>query len=357
MSLLGNILEPNPQGGLLDLAMNLAQAGGAGKPTMAGLAGAVQQTRRDMVAAREYERERRMAALQDKALEDMTDADLREAYLLGGPSGYAAIVAAKARQQYGYGDVPMSVKEWQFYKTLSPEDQRQFLINKRQQQVLDLGGSYGFADPTRPGIGGVEAGPEKTLAPGERPETRGEQAEQTELGKGRGTRFNEDYGKVVTSKGSLGLINDARRIIDNESPTGSWVGSAADTMGEVIGVSVKGAAPAAALKIIGGELISKVPRMEGPQSDRDTQLYKDMAGQIGNDKIPLATRRRALQQLEELASRYTTRGPNGEWVDLSGGGALVPSASGQAGTGAPAMYDNPEKEARYQQWKRERGLR
>jgi len=46
------------------------------------------------------------------------------------------------------------------------------------------------------------------------------------------------------------------------------------------------------------------PRMEGPQSDKDVALYRQMAGQIGDPTVPNKTKMAALDAIEELHRRY-----------------------------------------------------
>jgi hypothetical protein len=48
----------------------------------------------------------------------------------------------------------------------------------------------------------------------------------------------------------------------------------------------------------------QMPRMEGPQSDKDVQLYKEMAGQIADPWIPKARKMAAVQTIDEIQSRY-----------------------------------------------------
>jgi hypothetical protein len=47
-----------------------------------------------------------------------------------------------------------------------------------------------------------------------------------------------------------------------------------------------------------------MPKMSGPQSDKDVLLYKQMAGQIGDPTIPAARKQAAMNTINELNSRY-----------------------------------------------------
>ena len=47
-----------------------------------------------------------------------------------------------------------------------------------------------------------------------------------------------------------------------------------------------------------------MPRMEGPQSDRDQALYRQMAAQIGDATVPARIRKAAMETLKELNDKY-----------------------------------------------------
>lgn len=92
-------------------------------------------------------------------------------------------------------------------------------------------------------------------------------------------------------------------------PTASGVGTALDWAGSMIGVAPKGAAQADKLRAIAGVLTAKVPRMEGPQSDRDVALYKESAGRIGDSTLPIERRLAALATVEQLFRKYDKTSP------------------------------------------------
>jgi hypothetical protein len=104
------------------------------------------------------------------------------------------------------------------------------------------------------------------------------------------------------AKNALKVIAQAEGLLDKA--TGSYVGVAADEFARLFGVSTPGARGAAQLKALEGELISKMPKMTGPQSDKDVLLYKQMAGQIGDPTIPADTKRAALEVIKQIQSRY-----------------------------------------------------
>lgn len=110
---------------------------------------------------------------------------------------------------------------------------------------------------------------------------------------------------------NMGGINDtigeARRLLTGGGgalPTSSGVGQLQDWAGSLVGMAPKGSEQADQLRSIAGTLTSKVPRMEGPQSDKDVQLYREMAGQVGDAGLPLSRRLAALDTVEKLYGKY-----------------------------------------------------
>lgn len=95
----------------------------------------------------------------------------------------------------------------------------------------------------------------------------------------------------------------------NALPTGSSVGTAVDWLAGLVGASPEGSEEAQILKSVGGALTSKMPRMEGPQSDKDTMLYKEMAAVVGDSTIPRGRRLAALEIVKELWGKYEDKQP------------------------------------------------
>jgi hypothetical protein len=87
-------------------------------------------------------------------------------------------------------------------------------------------------------------------------------------------------------------------------PTQSLGGSIIDVMGGLVGKTPQGAAQADRLKVIGGAMVMAMPRMEGPQSDADTKLYREMAGKVGDDTISIERRLNALDEVEKIYFKY-----------------------------------------------------
>ncbi|MEJ5127627.1 hypothetical protein WH367_16420 [Comamonas sp. MYb21] len=98
------------------------------------------------------------------------------------------------------------------------------------------------------------------------------------------------------------ILDQARPLMD--TATGSYAGAAADQVARAFGVSTEGAQSAAQLKALQGALVSKMPKMSGPQSDKDVLLYREMAGQIGDPTIPVDQRKAAMKTVEDLNMKY-----------------------------------------------------
>ena len=121
---------------------------------------------------------------------------------------------------------------------------------------------------------------------------------------------------------ALELIKTAREIIPKS--TGSYIGTGVDQAARLFGASTGGDTAAAQLKALEGALVSKMPKMSGPQSDKDVLLYKQMAGEIGNPTIPGSRKLAALKVIEEIQQRQSG-GVSGASGTL---GAPTPPAAG-----------------------------
>jgi hypothetical protein len=108
--------------------------------------------------------------------------------------------------------------------------------------------------------------------------------------------------KINDAKDVLSILNQAAPLVNKS--TGSGLGNLVDESAKFFGRSTGGAQAAAQLKALEGTLVSKMPKMSGPQSDKDVLLYKQMAGQIGDPTVPAAQKQAAMNTINELNSRY-----------------------------------------------------
>ena len=127
--------------------------------------------------------------------------------------------------------------------------------------------------------------------------------------------LNEEEAKrfYETAKQRLLHINNWHKLAGIVSAVFQLV----DAAGNEIGIALPGAEAAKQLELIGGWMKLNVPRFEGPQSDKDTANYNQMAAQVGDSNIPVSSRLKALEKLEELNKKIpdldsTRRTPEGK---------------------------------------------
>jgi hypothetical protein len=111
-----------------------------------------------------------------------------------------------------------------------------------------------------------------------------------------------DVAKQKDAQDALTLLEQAAPLV--RGATGSTIGAGLDWMAGAVGAAPKGAQNIAQLKAISGMLIAKMPKMSGPQSDKDVQLYREMAGNIGDPSIPTKLKEEAMKTIAEIQSRY-----------------------------------------------------
>lgn len=117
--------------------------------------------------------------------------------------------------------------------------------------------------------------------------------------------------KVAAAKNLMPLIGQAEKLIDGA--TGSYLGAAHDQTARLFGRATDGAQNIAQLRVLEGNIMMAQPRMEGPQSNMDVELYRQMAAQLGDPTVPNATKKAALSTLRTLYEKYdpaSTAKPN-----------------------------------------------
>jgi hypothetical protein len=116
-------------------------------------------------------------------------------------------------------------------------------------------------------------------------------------------RVNQDgVKKVSDAKDVLNILNEVEQILPKA--TGSWAGAGTDLVASTIGGTTQGAMATAQLKALQGLLVSKMPKMSGPQSDKDVLLYREMAGQVGDPTIPIPVRQAAVETIRKINEKY-----------------------------------------------------
>lgn len=95
--------------------------------------------------------------------------------------------------------------------------------------------------------------------------------------------------------------------------TGSGIGAGADKIAALLGKSTTGAEAIAELDVLTYPLISNIPRFEGPQGQRDVEIYERAAGDLNNPTKPVKVRLAALNAMVTMLKRYDKAG-NNDWT-------------------------------------------
>jgi hypothetical protein len=158
----------------------------------------------------------------------------------------------------------------------------------------------------------------------------GEQIGETKTGAGKPSasftklrdqraQLNKDLGAAINE---LTDITKDGGLIDQS--TGSGVGRLVDVGKGFFGGTTPGAIATAKLKPIQDLVLKTIPRFEGPQSDKDTQSYKEAAGQLADPNMPTAIRKEAAKTVLRLMTarknQFVTPEMAAEGAGASGGG-------------------------------------
>jgi hypothetical protein len=207
----------------------------------------------------------------------------------------------------GQNSRPSAVQEWDFYNKLPNEEKLKYLEMKRNPgiDIKSVGGVPTAIDASRAGGINQTALSSLPIETGAAGAIKQAEAQGGAIGKGSGEIQAGIQKKGSDAVGTKSAIEQAREIIPKA--TGSAGGAAYDATLAGFGTATEGAKAIAKLKVLQANLMTNMPRMEGPQSDRDVDLYREAAGQIGDPKIPQEIKLEALQTIEELQNRYQER--------------------------------------------------
>lgn len=140
---------------------------------------------------------------------------------------------------------------------------------------------------------------------------------------GKGVRISDERGTPIQAqpKGAganstaaaqneerqrIGRVNAVLDEIQGILPdaTASYVGRGVDLLARGVGVATPGDVATGKLGTLGGQLVALMPKMSGPQSDKDVAMYKQMAGQLDDPTVPLQVRQAALETIRSLNNKY-----------------------------------------------------
>ena len=120
------------------------------------------------------------------------------------------------------------------------------------------------------------------------------------------------------------IIPEIRALLSKA--TGSYLGAGADLLANTVGISTEGAKATAQLKTLSGQMVAAMPKMSGPQSDKDVAMYKDMAGNLSDPTIPIETRLAALETIEKLNEKYKVLNSGGIPASIAKPSGAKPNA-------------------------------
>jgi hypothetical protein len=229
-----------------------------------------------------------------------------QSYEYAKSNGYAGTFEDWKRVGSAQPQSPAGIQEYEYFSKLSPEQQKQFLSLQRSPvvpQVVTVNGVPTLVDRT----GATPPNPLSSL------ESETDAARQLKEAEAAGTSFGKASGEIsagllkkgADAKNVQTLLEGADGLID--IATGSKVGATRDAVSGFFGYAPQSAQAAAELKLLEANLMLQQPRMEGPQSNMDQQLYRDMAGQIGNPEVPAPIKKAALRKILELNQKYIDR--------------------------------------------------
>lgn len=138
---------------------------------------------------------------------------------------------------------------------------------------------------------------------------------------GKGVRISDEKGSPiqVQPKGANSTVasqNEEKQRISRVNAvldeiqgilpqaTASYAGRGIDLLARGVGLATPGDVATGKLGTLGGQLVALMPKMSGPQSDKDVAMYKQMAGQLDDPTIPLQVRQAALETIRSLNNKY-----------------------------------------------------
>jgi len=158
--------------------------------------------------------------------------------------------------------------------------------------------------------------------------------------------------REASAENLIPLLKQGVGLIDGA--TGSYWGTAIDHGARLFGGATGGAEKIAQLRVLEGNIMMAQPRMEGPQSNLDVDLYRQMAAQIGDPTVPNSTKKLALATVYDLYKKYDPSAgeKDNPFAEKTPAPKVRDVKDLPKKTAAPQAYTDAEKERRYQEWKR-----
>jgi len=135
-------------------------------------------------------------------------------------------------------------------------------------------------------------------------------------------QMGKDLNFAITQ---LGDITKDGGLIDQS--TGSGAGRLVDIGAGFVGQATKGAIAIGKIAPVADLVLKMVPRFEGPQSNKDTQSYKEAAGQLADPTLPTAIRKEAgktvLRLMKERQGQFVSSDMAAESAAPAAAGGVV----------------------------------
>lgn len=307
--LLSDLIDPAQGNGLMSFAANLAQRGHS--PGLKQLGGAYQATREQMQAQQEYARKQKLQGLQDQVIKGYGDESVLRQIGILSPEALAQVLGRAlmptseqlpaADLQYlnrinqdraAKGQPPIGLEDYiKDYKQNYGTSSQVVQLPDGTFSIISTGNRAGVNSTNLPG------------APAQFSETLQGRIEYSKTFQRMAAELEGTFSKqAIDAKDTLVLLDSAEKLL-KQRPTASGTGAVWDAAAGFFGVADAGADTAATLDIVAAKLLSKVPRFEGPQSDKDIDQYRAASGRLNDRTLPVNVRMAALNEMRELAKR------------------------------------------------------
>jgi hypothetical protein len=240
----------------------------------------------------------------DKDLASFSDQlsdETKQAYIM-------SKVAPNFLNKMSGNQIPASVQEYEYVKNLPQSAQAQYMNIKRntagEGAFIDASGNvatlpnYGKASAQKKGMEQTARNESDLVY---KPEIAKETTKQEAIGKKEGAEAI----KYISAPEITQLTDEIRKELPKA--TSGLAQKVVSGTASIFGISTEMDKADRKLEVLGGRLISYVPRFEGPQSDKDVLLYQQMAGDVANKEILFESRLAALDVIDELNIKYSQK--------------------------------------------------
>ena len=211
----------------------------------------------------------------------------------------AQIAEAQAVAANPMSKMPSAIQEYNLFKTMTPDEQQQYLLVKRASPYLNTGAAYIQPNP-------ITGTPTNTIPitpkASDMPEFQAEQERQKAIGEAAGKAAGSSQKKIIQAPEIERQLKMAEKLLP-QATSGGVSTKYRDIQG-FFGKATEGSLADSQLNVIGAALTSAVPRMEGPQSNYDVALYEKAAGDLANSSLPREVRISAIKTIRDLNNKY-----------------------------------------------------